>query len=173
MFVWTMKHIILSALFIWLIHKIYNYFKLQLTVPKVKDLVNKPIHEYENMFKSMVNNIDGGQNDNVMLPNENNDGQVMDMEKKNEMKHELKKYLAEVTHRPEISLSESTIISDTSLSFDNVSDNFNESFNKKFDEMGGEMNNSMHVGYNLDESSHGKFDTENYTPYSFQSEKMF
>ena len=52
MFAWTLKHIILSTLFIWLIHKIYNYFKLQLTVPKVKDLVNKPIYEYENMFKT-------------------------------------------------------------------------------------------------------------------------
>lgn len=55
MFIWVTKQIVISILFIILIHYLYNYFKTNLTVPKVKDLVNEPKNEYNAIFKDLQN----------------------------------------------------------------------------------------------------------------------
>lgn len=55
MFLWISKQIIISILFIILIHYLYNYFKTNLTIPKIKDLVNEPKNEYNTIFKDLQN----------------------------------------------------------------------------------------------------------------------
>ena len=51
----TLKTIFVSLLLIALIHYLYGFFKNTLTVPKVKDLVNKPAQRYNEMFASIHN----------------------------------------------------------------------------------------------------------------------
>ena len=55
MIVWTLKWMLISFILIFLIHHLYNFFKNVLTVPKVKDLVNKPNKEYENIMQTINN----------------------------------------------------------------------------------------------------------------------
>ena len=50
----TLKTIFISLLLIALVHYLYGFFKNTLTVPKVKDLVNKPAKRYDEMF-DMIN----------------------------------------------------------------------------------------------------------------------
>lgn len=100
MFLWTLQHIVLSILLIWIVHKTFRYFKSQLTVPKVKDLVNKPMTEYGNMYRSMemeVNDYSKEADKNISLQEQ--------MVQKKEMKNKLKEFLANVTDRPDLSIS--------------------------------------------------------------------
>ena len=53
MFLWILKQIILSLIVIILIHYLYIFFKTNLTVPKIKDLVNRPEQKYKEMYKSL------------------------------------------------------------------------------------------------------------------------
>jgi len=55
MFFNTLKAIFISLSLIVLIHYLYVFFKKTLTVPKVKDLVNKPAKQYNEMFDVMNN----------------------------------------------------------------------------------------------------------------------
>jgi len=50
MFLITLKTIFIYLLLISLIHYLYVFLKNTLTVPKIKDLVNKPIRDYNDMF---------------------------------------------------------------------------------------------------------------------------
>ena len=52
----TIKAICISLLLIVLIHYLYFFLKDTLTVPKIKDLVNKPAKRYDEMFEIMTNN---------------------------------------------------------------------------------------------------------------------
>ena len=47
----SVKTIFISLLLITLIHYLYGFFKNTLTVPKVKDLVNKPAKRYNEMYE--------------------------------------------------------------------------------------------------------------------------
>ena len=53
MFFLILQRVILSFVFIAIIHYIYIFFKDNLTIPKVKDLVNKPTQQYDEIYKSM------------------------------------------------------------------------------------------------------------------------
>jgi hypothetical protein len=53
MLLWTLQIIILSFLFIFLVHHLLVFFQNKLTVPKVKDLVNAPAKKYEDMYNVM------------------------------------------------------------------------------------------------------------------------
>ena len=48
---WAIQTTIISLVIIFLVHSIYRYFKETLTIPKVKDLVNKPHEKYEEIYK--------------------------------------------------------------------------------------------------------------------------
>jgi len=103
-------YIILSIVIISLIHYLYSYFINILTVPKIKDLVNKPGQEYKNiekiiLNKDMKNNIisDFGTTNNNIHSNNIDNGndndttnisnlQVVTSESKNDMKKELKNF---------------------------------------------------------------------------------
>ena len=60
MLFWIIKQIIISFIFIFTAHYIYNYFKKNLTVPKIKDLIKKPVKQYEDIYQSQEkdNNVD-------------------------------------------------------------------------------------------------------------------
>ena len=55
MFIWAIKISILSVIFIFLIHYLINFFKNNLTVPKIKDLVNVSAQKYDNMYSVIGN----------------------------------------------------------------------------------------------------------------------
>ena len=76
MFFWILKQIVISLVLILLIHYLYFFFKTNLTEPKVKDLVNKPKKEYQEIYKTIEKS--------EPMPKSINAGQ---------MKSELKNYL--------------------------------------------------------------------------------
>lgn len=78
MFFWIIQNIIISIILIMSIHYTYLYFKTNLTVPKTKDLVKKPIEQYRKIYNSIQQDI----------PEK--------IDKQN-MKGELKNYLKELT----------------------------------------------------------------------------
>ena len=55
MFIWAIKISILSVVFIFLVHYLINFFKNNLTVPKIKDLVNVSTQKYDNMYSVIGN----------------------------------------------------------------------------------------------------------------------
>ena len=103
MLFWTVQTIIISIIFIFLVHHLITYFKQILTVPRTKDLVNSPIQKYNDMFKIISNsetssssqinmsdylprNIEG-----TMLPPDSSP--IVSNETKTSMKNELKSFL--------------------------------------------------------------------------------
>ena len=56
MIFWTIKQILISIILIGCTHYIYIYFKNNLTVPKTKDLVKKPIEQYKEIYESISSN---------------------------------------------------------------------------------------------------------------------
>ena len=62
MIFWTIQQIILSITIIACAHYIYIYFKNNLTVPKTKDLVKKPIEQYKEIYQSIAQNSKGPDN---------------------------------------------------------------------------------------------------------------
>jgi hypothetical protein len=73
MFFYTIKAICISLLLIALIHYLYSFFKDTLTVPKIKDLVNKPAKRYDEMFDILSNSKRQG----ILERNEPMQGQPM------------------------------------------------------------------------------------------------
>ena len=62
MLAWLFKWVLLSMILIVLIHYLYCYFINTLTVPRVKDLINKPIEQYTNITSILNNEKDSGSN---------------------------------------------------------------------------------------------------------------
>ena len=58
MFFWIIKQIIISFLFIFTLHHIFNYFKNNLTVPKIKDLIRKPTEQYKEIYETEEKTLD-------------------------------------------------------------------------------------------------------------------
>ena len=54
MLYWTVQWITISLVLIMLIHYLYSFFKNTLTVPKVKDLVNKPTERYNEILHNTL-----------------------------------------------------------------------------------------------------------------------
>jgi flagellar basal body-associated protein FliL len=50
MFLWILQTTIISVVLIATIHYIFLFFKNNLTIPKTKDLVNKPVENYKKML---------------------------------------------------------------------------------------------------------------------------
>ena len=53
MFYWTIRWILVSLSLIFLVHYLYAFFKTTLTVPKIRDLVNKPTEKYNEMLNTV------------------------------------------------------------------------------------------------------------------------
>ena len=86
----TLKTIFISLLLIALIHYLYGFFKNTLTVPKVKDLVNKPAQRYNEMFASIHN-----ENSYTTSINEDKNERQQSMGQQS-MQTELKNFLNEL-----------------------------------------------------------------------------
>lgn len=50
---WVIQISIISVIFIFLIHHLFEFFKSTLTVPKIKDLVNAPNKKYESIYSTI------------------------------------------------------------------------------------------------------------------------
>ena len=66
MLFWTLQSIVISLILIVLIHYLFYFFKNTLTVPKVKDLVNKPRERYNEVISTLNNEKDSIPNKNDM-----------------------------------------------------------------------------------------------------------
>ena len=55
MIFWSIKIMLLSLVLILLVHHLYLYFKNTLTIPKTKDLVNKPKETYNEIYDIIKN----------------------------------------------------------------------------------------------------------------------
>lgn len=94
---WIIQMSVISLVLIILIHYLFTFFKTNLTIPKVKDLVNKPQEQYEMLFNTIknTNTNDSGSKNNTVLqtnPPANNSVKTND-----DMKAELKNYLKELS----------------------------------------------------------------------------
>jgi len=67
------KTAVISLVLIILVHSLYIFLKTNLTIPKVKDLVNKPDMRYKEIYNTLL--------------------KKNEKEESSEMKNELKKYL--------------------------------------------------------------------------------
>jgi len=84
MLFWIIKQVVISLVLIVLVHYIYVFFKDNLTVPKIKDLVNRPTKQYEEMYKALAK------------PKDEPKSNSQDTTKQN-MKDELQSYLHELS----------------------------------------------------------------------------
>ena len=55
MLFWILQSMLLSIIFILVVHHLIHFFKTTLTIPKMKDLVNAPIQKYDNMYNIIGN----------------------------------------------------------------------------------------------------------------------
>jgi len=89
---------IISLILIVLVHYLFTFFKTNLTIPKVKDLVNKPQKQYEALFDTMK---DTTIHHRISEPEYTNinDNVKSDVSKSESisMKNELKNYLKELS----------------------------------------------------------------------------
>jgi len=103
MFIWALKISILSVVFIFLIHYLINFFKNNLTVPKIKDLVNVSAQKYDNMYSVIGNQPQQSSNEYTTIKKEEPDElgytdfdllpQPNSSEENESMKDELKLFL--------------------------------------------------------------------------------
>ena len=72
---WVLQVTVISLCFIAVVHYLYIFFKTTLTVPKVKDLVNRPQQQYEELFKGITHmspHLDGSHVVSINNNNTNN-----------------------------------------------------------------------------------------------------
>jgi len=103
---------LVSIIFIFLVHHLISFLRETLTVPKIRDLVNKPNEKYTNIFKTINNDNSITTIDDLNLfedfSNNKND---------NIMKNELKSFLKkQLNSNNNDSNSNSTIYSSNELS---------------------------------------------------------
>lgn len=82
---WIIQSGIISFVLIYLIHYLFTFFKNNLTVPKVIDLVNKPKEQYEDLMKNTKSTPISNEQ---LLPSNRPD--------MSNMKNELKNYLKDL-----------------------------------------------------------------------------
>ena len=116
MILWSIKILILSIILIFVSHNLFGFFKDTLTTPKVKDLVNKPQQQYNDIMNTIkkynnntkqslsksVNNVNNINNDNNVTTANNLTQNVKQqtMIDKTQMKDELKHFLNEIKNKP-------------------------------------------------------------------------
>jgi len=95
---------VLSIIFIFLIHHLILFFKENLTVPKIKDLVNAPSQKYKDMYKIISQDKENQENlESISKVNNGKEYHQYDYTKEDllpkpdveNMKNELKSFLKE------------------------------------------------------------------------------
>ena len=116
MFLSILKWGVISLTIIYLIHHFYIFFLNTLTVPKIKDLVNKPNEQYDEMFKTLQGSTMSNSTKNDIL-SKHKDETIND----DKMTEELSSFLNELKKNPE----SNTRINDisTSMNSNNNSNN--------------------------------------------------
>ena len=105
MFLSILKWSIISLTIIYLIHHLYMFFLNTLTVPKVKDLVNKPTEQYDEIFKTlqnssssdMINSNGNGNGNRNRKQNKHKNNETLSDDK---MTEELSSFLNELKKNP-------------------------------------------------------------------------
>ena len=94
MFYLILKWTLISLILIILVHYLYSFFKTTLTVPKIKDLVNRPAGAYKEIYETFEK-VKVNEREKLKENNENNINSVSNSVIKNEdnMKDELKSFL--------------------------------------------------------------------------------
>ena len=91
MFFLVTKTAVISLVLIILVHSLYIFLKTNLTIPKIKDLVNKPDMRYKEIYNTLL--------------------KKNEKEESSEMKSELKKYLQS------LSKEKQTVVKKTPITF--------------------------------------------------------
>ena len=93
---WIFQMSVISLILIILVHYLFTFFKTNLTIPKVKDLVNKPQEQYDMLFNTIHNNNSTRQTNRDDNDKQSNDGN--NINNNADMKNELKNYLKELSN---------------------------------------------------------------------------
>jgi type II secretory pathway component PulC len=91
---WIFQMSVISLILIILVHYLFTFFKTNLTIPKVKDLVNKPQEQYEMLFNTIKSN--SIAKNSIGSDKQSNEGTRAI--NNTEMKNELKNYLKELSN---------------------------------------------------------------------------
>lgn len=75
---WLIQTTLISIIFIFVVHYLINFFKSNLTVPKIKDLVNSPTQKYETMYNIISNNNESNNYKNNNDNDKNNSNKDFD-----------------------------------------------------------------------------------------------
>ena len=138
---WIIQISIISLILIILVHYLFTFFMTNLTIPKVKDLVNKPQQQYETLYNTMKEQPILKQKGNENMTNENMTNESMTNENmtNENMKNELKNYLKELSDNTSTSNnSNSNSNSNNSNSNNsNNSNNNNSNINNNVNNLGG------------------------------------
>jgi hypothetical protein len=132
---WIIQMSIISLVLIILVHYLFTFFKTNLTIPKVKDLVNKPQKQYETLFDTMK--------ETSIKPKPSS------VEDNSNMKNELKNYLKELSDSKKSSNSPSTSDVNTLPTSGHSTMNVNHN--------GGLLTNENLMGGSLNSSSYSSF----------------
>jgi len=90
---WFIQISFASLVIIFVLHKLYAFFKDTLTVPKIKDMVKRPQQKYETVFRELRNRgQDFAVNDEPNYSNTNANANANAAA----MKNELKRYLMDL-----------------------------------------------------------------------------
>ena len=98
MLAWVIQMILVSLVFIFIIHHLIHFFKSTLTVPRIKDLVNNPNKKYEDIYNVISNT----SSEQTTLNKKQFSYSESDLLPKNEMdmKNELKSFLKKQFNQP-------------------------------------------------------------------------
>ena len=80
---WVLQVTVISLCFIAVVHYLYIFFKTTLTVPKVKDLVNRPQQQYEELFKGITHTSPHLDGSHISIHNNNNNNNNNNTNNKN------------------------------------------------------------------------------------------
>lgn len=95
---WIFQMSVISLILIILLHYLFTFFKTNLTIPKVKDLVNKPQEQYEMLFNTIKSNSMAKNNSDGNDKQHNGDIGGNTVNNNTDMKNELKNYLKELSN---------------------------------------------------------------------------
>lgn len=127
MFFLMIQYTIISLILICIFHYLYDFFKNNLTVPKVKDLVNKPATAYSEMYETINKDISNLTSHNVSNPIISNSDKNMSNTYKDDdsnlnMKDELKKYLSKLNSTPGDTIELNNLNNQNSVNGMNIQD---------------------------------------------------
>ena len=89
--------IVISVLIIILTHYFFVFLKSNLTLPKLKDLLDNPRERYENMYRVIDNEKEESIKDTIFEENTSGTTSINDLPEQN-MKNELKNFLNEMNN---------------------------------------------------------------------------